>query len=102
MYLPNGATVTELAAYYQDNSSGDMEIRLSLAQQGTGAVFGMAKVEVATTGTSSLFETAADHSIDDEVVNATTDRLYLILVMKVTEPSVDLRFLGARITYVAP
>ena len=100
--LPHGATVTELASYYLDKAPGDMEIDLSLVHQGTGANFGMASVAVNSSGTANVIASGSDTTISDAVVDASTDRVWLVVTMKVTDPSIDLRFYGARITYSKP
>lgn len=98
--LPHGATVTELTAYYLDKSSGDISsLNLSLVYQGGGANFGMASVNVSTTGSSNVIQSATDNTISNPQIDASINRVWLTLSMEVTSPSIDLRFYGARIKY---
>lgn len=98
--LPHGATVTELTAYYLDKSPGDIStLHLSLAYQSTGANFGMASVNINTTGSLNQIQSASDNGISNPQIDASNDRVWLILSMTVTAPSIDLRFYGARIKY---
>jgi hypothetical protein len=98
--LPHGAMVTELTAYYLDKSSDDISsLHLSLAYQGSGANFGMASVNVSTTGSLNQIQSASDNSISNPQIDASSNRVWLTLSMTVTSPSIDLRFYGARIKY---
>ncbi len=98
--LPHGATVTELTAYYFDRATSDIsKLDLSLGYQGTGANLGMAHVSVTTTGSENLIMSQSDSSISNPQIDASVNRVWLVLSMTVTAPSVELRFFGARITY---
>ncbi len=99
--LPHEAIVTGLTAYYWDQSpTADLSsLQLSLAYQGGGAVFGMTSVNVSTTGTSSQIRSASTTAISNPHIDNTSNRVWLTLRMKVTSPSVELGFYGARIEY---
>lgn len=99
--LPHGATVTEVTAYYYDgDSSSDISrLVLSLAFQGTAANQAMSIIDTSTSGSSTFIQTASDNTISFAQIDNSTNRVWLRLFMKVSFPSFDLRFYGARIKY---
>jgi len=102
--LPHGATVTELSVYYLDMTNlGDISaLDLTLVYQGTGANFGMASVSVTTTGNYNQIVHQSTPTIYNPQIDASVNRVYLVLSMTVTSPNLHLRFYGARITYTEP
>lgn len=97
VYLPNGATVTKLYAYYIDNDAGlesNIVLRRSLnLLDGSGSATSLASV--ITSGSSTDWQELVETSIE----NAVVDNLRYDYSLTTCLESVDISFYGARIYY---
>lgn len=99
--LPDAAVVTEVFAFFYDNSADDMTYKIYLKRRGVTSttVSNMATLLGNTTGASTNVEYVSTTSITNPTIDNTKGQYYIFISLQISSIDANVRFYGITIRY---